>query len=70
MKCERCNQKMGCHWNGLCDACKLHDTLTENKIMMDALKEIKKEYDDSWNMLYFANQAINITKQTLTEVSK
>lgn len=47
---------------------KLDQIERENRKCLEALKEIMKEWDDCNSILYFANQALNIAKQTLEEI--
>ncbi len=52
MKCSRCKQRCNIHWDGICDACKLNDTIQENKKLREALIKTNKvlhdlSYDDS-----------------------
>lgn len=41
MKCSRCKQKCSIHWGGICDACKLHDVMQENKELREVIKKAK-----------------------------
>ena len=69
MKCSRCKQRCNIHWDGICDACKLNDTIQENKKLREALNGVINIYKvatsdgDAYSRAsYVAKQALESTK--------